>query len=120
MFLVPAWFGKFAIRLEAATHSYTWNRMDLSGQFYAPAALPLRLTAKVPTVQMCNTHTILQSTYFCETKESRPPPITNHQLAKACKTDVLLDTSVPEDVLKMSVNCSTMTTNQLRGYVAAQ
>ena len=39
-FLVLAWFGNFTIRLEAATHSNTWNQMDLSGQLYAPAALP--------------------------------------------------------------------------------
>jgi len=55
--------------------------------------------------------------YFCETKELQPSPITNHQVAKPCKTEVLLAKSVPDDALKMSVSCSTVTTNQLRGSV---
>jgi hypothetical protein len=93
--------------------------MDLSGQLYAPAALPYRITTKVPTVQMYNTHPYNGTTmnYFCETKESQPSPITNHQVAKPCKTEVLLAKSVPDDALKMSVSCSTVTTNQLSGSV---
>jgi hypothetical protein len=53
------------------------------------------------------THTTIK--YFCETKESLQSPITNHQVAKSYKTQVILATSVPDAVLKMSVGSSTMT-----------